>query len=88
MEPFLKSVLIFNRVLKPPRSNPPQVEKIITWQIYLICVSEVISVVVAPLDKFVSELNEPLEQAAKEVVESPVWEKFKKCVDQVHRDMI
>lgn len=34
--------------------------------------------VTAPIDKFVSELNESLEQAAKEVVESPAWEVFKK----------
>lgn len=72
MEPFLKYFQIFNRILKPPKWNPPQEEKIISWQIYLI------SMVTAPIDKFVPELNESLEQAAKEVVESPAWEVFKK----------
>lgn len=70
LEPFLKSVLILSRILKPPKLNPPQEVKIITWQIYFI------SMVAAPIDKFVSELNESLKQAAKEVVESPAWEVF------------
>lgn len=33
--------------------------------------------VVAPIDKFVSELNVSWEQAAKGVGESPVWKAFK-----------
>lgn len=67
MEPFLKTV---SRILKPPKLKLPQEEKIITWQIYFI------SMVAAPIDKFVSESNKSLEQAAKEVVESPAREVF------------